>query len=265
MSSNIYFEGNEYHTPANQKRAFGDKLSLGTSFYFNLRFIQILMRNRKLALNNQYDTHQWASSSLDVLKLVEVCQGKFHIAGFEHVESVKNEPVVFVSNHMSTLETMVFPSLIAPIKEVTFVVKDTLLSNFLFGPIMRARNPIAVGRKDPRADLVKVMSDGKQKLAEGTSIIIFPQSTRTLEFNPEAFNSLGVKIAQKSGVKVIPMAIKTDFWMNGWPLKDLGWLKRSEEIHIKFGEPITVKGTGKDEHQHCVDFIKQHLDRWNQK
>ncbi len=265
MTSNCFFPENEYHTPKTQKRALGDWLALGTSLYFNLRFMCSLLKNRNLALANNYGTQRWALSSFEILKFIEDCGGKFHITGFDHIESVRNEPVVFISNHMSTLETMVFPCLIAPVKEVTFVVKDSLLTNTLFGPIMRARNPIAVGRKDPRADLVTVLTEGKKKLENGTSVIIFPQSTRTIKFNPEEFNSLGVKLAQKAGVKVIPVAIKTDFWRNGTILKDLGSVRRKEPIHIKFGEPMAIQDTGKAEHQLIVDFIQNNLLTFNQK
>ncbi|MDA3880852.1 MAG: lysophospholipid acyltransferase family protein [Prolixibacteraceae bacterium] len=260
---NKYFPVNEYHTPKTQKRVIWDKLSLGTSFYFNLKFMYFLYKNRKLALNNQYDTERWALSSFEILKHLEDCGAKFHIEGFEHVDAVKDEPVIFVSNHMSTLETMVFPCLVAPVKEATFVVKDTLTTSNVFGPVMRARNPIAVGRNDSRQDLIKVLSDGKQKLAEGTSIIIFPQSTRSNDFNPEKFNSLGVKLAQKSKVRVVPMAIKTDLWANGKLIKDMGSIKRKKPVHIKFGTPLTINGSGKDEHQFIVDFIKKNLEEWN--
>jgi 1-acyl-sn-glycerol-3-phosphate acyltransferase len=262
---NKYFPENEYHTPQNTKRSIWDKLSLGTSFYFNLRFLRFVFENRKLAINNNYDTEQWALSSYKIFKFSEKCGGKYYIEGFENVDKVKDEAVVFISNHMSTLETMVFPCLIAPVKEVTFVVKDNLITNKLFGPIMRARNPIAVSRNDTRHDLIKVMSEGKEKLSKGTSIIIFPQSTRTESFNPKTFNSLGVKLAQKSGVKVIPMAIKTDFWANGTLHKDLGHLRRNIPIHIKFGEAIEINGSGKAEHESIVDFIETQLEIWNTK
>jgi 1-acyl-sn-glycerol-3-phosphate acyltransferase len=263
MTSNIYFPENEYHTDPKHKRIIWDKLSLGTSLYFNIRFMKFLFFNRKLVFDNNYGTQRWALSSYEILKFLENCGGKFHIEGFDNVEKVKNEPVVFISNHMSTLETMVFPCLIAPVKEVTFVVKDTLIGNNLFSPIMRARNPIAVGRTDSRQDLMTVMTEGKQKLSEGTSVIIFPQSTRTRTFSPEHFNSLGVKLAQKNGVKVVPMAIKTDFWDNGKLVKDLGKARRKEPIHIKFGEPMEIKGTGKEEHQFIVNFIDEHIKKWN--
>lgn len=259
---NKYFPENEYHTPADRKRSIWDILSLGTSLYFKVGFAIEVIKNRRLALANKYGTEAWAESSYKIFKFTEDCGGKYHITGFDYVDQVKDEPVVFISNHMSTLETMVFPCLIAPIKEVTFVVKDALVTDPAFGPIMRARNPIAVGRHDSRKDLLIVLTEGQQKIKEGTSVIIFPQSTRVMGFEPEGFNSLGVKLAQKAGVKIIPMAIKTDFWENGKLIKDLGIVKRKRPIHIVFGAPMEIKGSGKEEHQFVVDFIKKHMDEW---
>src|SRR4030043_2323348 len=129
-------------------------------------------------------------------------------------------PVLFIGNHMSTLETMVLPCIIAPHREVTFVVKESLVKHPLFGDVMRSRNPIVVGRTDPRKDLEAVMNGGMDLLSKGISIVIFPQSTRSVEFIPEEFNSLGVKLAKKAGVKVVPIAIKTDFWGNGKLIKE---------------------------------------------
>lgn len=259
---NKYFPENEYHTPDNYKRSIWDVLSLGTSAYFKMRFFYNLIKNRNLALANNYGTERWAQSSYDIFEYTQDCGGKYHITGLDYVDQVKDEPVVFISNHMSTLETMVFPCLIAPVKEVAFVVKDSLTTDKLFGPIMRARNPIAVGRTDSRKDFMTVLTEGQQKLKDGTSIIIFPQSTRRNNFIPEEFNSLGVKLAQKAGVKVVPMAIKTDFWENGKLVKDLGINRRKKPIYIKFGEPMEIKGTGKEEHQLIVEFIKKNMDEW---
>jgi 1-acyl-sn-glycerol-3-phosphate acyltransferase len=259
---NKYFPENEYHTPSNHKRSIWDILSLGTSLYFKIGFAIEVLKNRKLSVENKYDTLAWALSSYQMFKFSENCGGKYHITGFDNLDQVKYEPVVFISNHMSTLETMVFPSLIAPVKEVTFVVKDALINDPVFGPIMRVRNPIAVGRHDSRKDLMTVLTEGQQKLKEGTSVIIFPQSTRVMGFDPEGFNSLGVKLAQKAGVKIVPMAIKTDFWENGKLIKDLGIARRKKPVYITFGAPMEIKGSGKEEHQFVVDFIKKHMDEW---
>jgi 1-acyl-sn-glycerol-3-phosphate acyltransferase len=99
-------------------------------------------------------------------------------------------------------------------------------------------------------------------LSRGISIVIFPQSTRSLEFKPEEFNSLGVKLAKKAGVKVVPIALKTDFWGNGKLVKEAGPIDRHKPIFIKFGEPFVVTGSGKEENQKIIDYIHRSLEEW---
>jgi 1-acyl-sn-glycerol-3-phosphate acyltransferase len=106
------------------------------------------------------------------------------------------------------------------------------------------------------------MNDGTERLKNGISIVIFPQSTRSVEFKPEEFNSLGVKLAKKAGVVVIPIALKTDFWGNGKLVKELGPLDHKKHIHIKFGDPMHITGNGKEENQKIIDFIKGSLEEW---
>ena len=55
-----------------------------------------------------------------------------------------------------------------------------------------------------------VLEGGKQRLQKGISIIVFPQTTRTVRFEPENFNSIGVKLAQRAKVPIIPLALRTD-------------------------------------------------------
>jgi len=257
----IYFQSDSYHTEEDTPRALLDKLALNTRLYFIGRFITIVLKSRSLALKGVYDNQAWASSSYEIFKLIEECGGRFHISGLDNLKKVQG-PVVFISNHMSTLETMVFPCLIAPLLKVTFIVKDSLVKHPFFGPIMRSRDPIVVSRTNSREDLLTVMNKGQVLLAEGTSVIVFPQSTRTVEFIPQEFNSLGVKLAAKANVRVVPIAIKTDFWQNGRYLKDLGPIDRSKPIHIAFGEPMSITGTGKEEHKEIIEFISSHLENW---
>ncbi|MBW2177934.1 MAG: hypothetical protein JRH03_13480, partial [Deltaproteobacteria bacterium] len=75
-----------------------------------------------------------------------------------HSISLKS-PRVFVSNHMSVLETFLFPS-----------------------------------------------------LQRNVSVLVFPQTTRGLRFDPDKFNTLGIKLARRAKVPVIPVAVKADAW-----------------------------------------------------
>ncbi|HUS86216.1 MAG TPA: lysophospholipid acyltransferase family protein [Bacteroidales bacterium] len=210
------------------------------------------------------DANEWARASIDIMRLLERCGAVFHITGFDNIRHL-DEPVIFISNHMSTLETMIFPVLIAPFMDVTFVVKESLVSMPLFSPTMRSRDPIVVSRANSREDLVKVISEGTEKLANGTSIVIFPQSTRREYFNPDEFNSLGVKLASRSGKRIVPMAIRTDFWKNGKLIKDLGPFDRSIPVNIKFGELMEVTGNGREEQQKIVAFVLENLKQWGAK
>ena len=257
-----FLTDDSYHTDPQTPRILIDKLALNTRWAFLSKYIPIVFESRKIAKEGSYDYPEWISSSLKIFKLIESCGGRFHITGLDNINSPVG-PVVFISNHMSTLETMIFPGVIAPRKKITFVVKDTLVRHAIFGPTMRSRDPIVVTRVDPRADFKKVMTEGKSKLDTGISVIIFPQSTRTVEFNPQEFNSLGIKLAKANDVPVIPVAIKTDFWGNAKFLKAFGPINRNLPIHMDFGKPFHVEGTGKEEHNRIIDFISSRLTDWS--
>lgn len=256
-----YFKDSAYDTPSNHPRHLLDRLFLNTRVYFVAGILSIINQARILANRGVYDNAAWVKSSIDIAQLIEGCGGRFHLRGLDNIAS-DNEPVVFVSNHMSTLETFVFPGIIEPYKHVTYVVKESLVSNSFFGPVMRSRDPIVVTRDNPKQDFKIVMEKGKKLLNAGTSIVVFPQSTRTTRFEPEHFNTLGVKLARAAKVKIVPVAIKTDFWGNGSMIKDFGPINRDKDIYMVFGKPMIVQSSGNEEHQKVIEFIQSHLKEW---
>jgi 1-acyl-sn-glycerol-3-phosphate acyltransferase len=256
-----YFDTATYHTLVKKNLTIKEKILLDSRLYFTLKYASVVLRTRKEAIRKQYDTKAWTDSSLEILRFIENAGGVFDITGMENITKPAGS-VLFISNHMSTLETMVLPCIIGPLKELTFVVKESLVKHPLFGDVMKSRNPIVVGRTDPRKDLEAVMTGGVELLKSGISIVIFPQSTRSVEFKPEEFNSLGVKLAKKADVDIVPIALKTDFWGNGKWIKELGPIDHNKHIHIKFGEPMRVSGNGKEENQKIIDFIIASLQEW---
>ena len=256
-----YFDSYDYHTPVNDYPSLRDRLIYNSRLYFTLKYAGVVLSTRSQALRKEYDTKAWSDSSFEIFKFIEKAGGKFHITGMENIVKPKG-PLLFISNHMSTLETMIMPCLVAPHRESTFVVKESLVQHPLFRDVMKSRNPIVVGRTDPRKDFEAVMNGGMDLFSKGISLIIFPQSTRSLEFKPEEFNSLGVKLAKKAGVEVVPVAIRTDFWGNGKTVKELGPIDAGKPIHFRFGEPFFVTGNGKSENQKIIGFIQQSLKEW---
>jgi 1-acyl-sn-glycerol-3-phosphate acyltransferase len=255
------FPGDGYSTPEDYPRALSEYFLLGSRWSVYSHFFATILRSRALAVRGLYDDEAWAASSLEIIRNLERCAAKFRIEGMDKVRAAEG-PLVFVSNHMSTLETLVLPGLIRPMKSVTYVVKEKLMKGLMWGPIMRSRDPIAVSRKDPRSDLEKVLTQGPARLAAGISVIVFPQGTRTESWAREGFNSLGIKLALRAGVKVMPVALKTDYWGSGGVFRGFGPVRRDREIRIEFGDAVAPVGRGKAEHELCLDFIESRLRAW---
>ncbi len=127
---------------------------------------------------------------------------------------------------------------------------------------MQARSPILLDRVNPREDFTKCMKEGLALIEKGESLLIFPQGTRTKEFVDEDFNSLGAKIAKKANAYLVPIALKTDFWGIGKVIKDFGKVDINKTAHFAFGDALEIQGNGKEEHQVCVDFIRNNMAKW---
>ncbi|MCX7875407.1 MAG: 1-acyl-sn-glycerol-3-phosphate acyltransferase [Melioribacteraceae bacterium] len=249
-----YCDSNNYRTSKNY-------FCLFPAFNFYLNLLRILIKSNRLARKGIYNDIQWSNSSVDVINSLENSGIKFYFEGIDNVKNV-NVPVIFISNHMSTLETMVLPALIQPYKNVVYVIKEELAKYPLFGKIVMARDPIRVGRYNPREDLIKVLEQGAEKIKNGKSIIIFPQKTRTKFFDESSFNTLGIKLAKKNNIPVIPVALYTEAWGNGKLIKEIGKIDKTKEVKISFGNPFYVEGNGNEEHQRVVNFIKQKFVEW---
>jgi len=253
-----YIKGN-YVTPDNVKVSLFARIF--PSVYFYYRILTLILHGSKLARAGKYDLHQWMVSSFRALDIIEKTGIKVRIDGVENIQKT-DKPAVFVANHMSTAETFLLPSIIVPFKPVTYVLKESLMKVPFFKDILNARDPIVVTRDNPREDFKIVMEKGVKHLNEGMSVIVFPQTTRTTSFYEKQFNSMGVKLARKAGVPIIPIALKTDAWSNGKFIKDLGKIHTDRDMRFVIGEPIEIKGKGDEEHQMVIDFIKKHLTQW---
>jgi 1-acyl-sn-glycerol-3-phosphate acyltransferase len=246
----------EYRTQNKIRKAIFPSL-----FFYICHVSRIVLYSYRQARKNNYGDINWVNSSLDVLKSIEKIGINVHVTGMNNLKKVGG-PVVFVSNHMSVLETFLFPSFIHQVKKIVYVMKIELTTFPFFGIVASARNPIIVGRKNPKEDLITVLEEGSKKIKEGLSVIIFPQRTRSNKFDRSLFNTLGVKLAKRNNVPVIPIAVVTDAWGNGKIIKEFGKIDPTKEVKITFGEPMKVVGNGSEQHEKSVDFIMNKLLEW---
>jgi 1-acyl-sn-glycerol-3-phosphate acyltransferase len=249
---------NSYKTPKTPISWFARKFP--TSIFY-AKVLLTIWKASKSAKREDYTGERWIQSSIDIVKALESVGGSFEMQNVA-VHRKLESPCVFIANHMSILETFVLPCLIRPYRDVTFVIKESLISYPFFKHVMVSLSPVVVGRVNPRQDLKNVLAEGQKRLNKNISIIIFPQTTRSLFFDTKKFNTLGIKLAQRAKVPAIPIALKTDAWGIGGRLKDFGKINPAIPVRICFGEPLHVKGSGKEEHNYIVDFITAKLNSW---
>lgn len=229
---------------------------------FYSRFMPIVWRCASEAKRGVYDDERWAETSDDTREALESVGVKIVVEGLQHVRGLKGA-CVFVGNHMSMAETVLLPGFVQPLRPITFVVKESLVRYPVFKHVMRSRDPIVVTRTNPRADLKAMLEGGKRHLGTGRSIVLFPQTTRTTLFDPSQFNSIGVKLAGRAAVPVVPLAVRTDAWaLSKWFIKDLGHIDPSKTIRIAFGAPLEVTGRGEEQQAATIEFISHHLREW---
>ncbi len=249
-----------YVSPA-ERKFLVEKIPGWASFVYYVMLVDHILRDSLMARLGKYDQERWRRSSFEIVKIIESAGGRLNVSGLTHVSENK-EPVVYVSNHMSMIDTFIIPSILLSFSKLTFVAKEELLDYPVLGSIMKAIKPITVSRKSPREDLFKVLSEGEEYIKTGYSVVIFPQATRSAIFNPASFNSLGVKLARRAGVPVVPVALKTDFQGNGRLVKDMGPVDPDKTILVEFGKPIEAKDNGSETHRIIVEFIVNNLKKW---
>jgi len=229
---------------------------------FYSRAWDIVWQASKLARHGRYDDQAWLGSALRTMHAIE------DLGGMVTVENVAayadlNGPSVIIANHMSTFETFALPAIVLPYRRVTFVVKRQLVEMPVFKHVMRSRQPIVVGRANPRDDLRTVLEEGEARLRAGSSVVVFPQKTRAASFTPAECNSIGVKLARRAGVPVSPLALRTDAWGLGRLVKDMGPVCPHKPVRFAFGPALTVSGNGREAHEAAVAFIAATLRAWS--
>lgn len=260
VSNNIFKDAN-YDTK-DGKRTFFNRLILGNRFDFYIRNFIVFAKTGACARQGKLDAEKQVYYSTQNIHITEKCGGKIHLRGLDNLRELENKSVVLVSNHMSLLETALLHSFLRPHVDFSFVVKASLIKIPYFGDILTSMNAIPVTRRNPREDFKNVLSAGTKILQEGRSLVIFPQATRSVEFKPEEFNTIGVKLAKAANVPIVPMALKTNFVKTGKIVRDLGPVKQKEEIFFDFGKPINVDGNGKEAHLQVIEFIQNRLSAW---
>jgi len=187
----------------------------------------------------------WSSCNLWWLKIA--CGLNYTVTGRENIPDY---PCIVMANHQSTWETLAIGPIFPPL---TWVVKRELFFIPIFGWGLWLTQPIALDRKAGRKAVDQLVDKGVNKLAQGRSILIFPEGTRTPPGTKRKFRIGGALLAEKSGAPIIPVAHNSG---NFWARKQL--TKKSGTIQMVIGEAIHTKDkTSEQINQEVYDWINE--------
>ena len=126
-------------------------------------------------------------------------------------ELLPDGPVIVMSNHASNFDILILQGRFP--RQLSWIAKKELFSIPVFGWSMRRGGYIPLDRGDGRQAL-KSMEDAAQQIRSGTSVIIFPEGTRTRDGRMLPFKRGGFLLAMKAGVPVVPVSIAGSFSIN---------------------------------------------------
>lgn len=168
---------------------------------------------------------------LIVLWLRITCGVRYDVQG---TENIPEGPVVIVSNHQSTWETIFLYQLFDP---VCPILKKELLDIPFWGWALRLQNPIAIDRSKPREAGKSLLTQGAARIKAGLSVLVFPEGTRAPAGRIRKYSRGGVQLAAATATDVIPVLHNAG---NHWPAGSL--LKTPGTIQVLIGAPIEAKG-----------------------
>lgn len=169
----------------------------------------------------------WTRATMWLLRVLNGIH--IRIEGLERLP--RDKAVVIMVNHQSQWETFYLQLLICP--QAT-VLKRELLKIPFFGWGLALLRPIAIDRSQPKAAMKLILSEGRRRLDEGISVVIYPEGTRQPPRKIGRFGPGGSTLACRAGCPVVPMVHNAgDCWPN-----DSIW-RYPGTIVLRVGHPIS--------------------------
>lgn len=112
-------------------------------------------------------------------------------------------PYLFVSNHRSMADVWMLSLLPW---EMKFLSKESVFRIWLLGWEMKLAGDIALERGD-KASARRAMRDMRQRLLEKSSLVVFPEGTRSADGTLGKFREGSFRLAIELGVDIVPLAI----------------------------------------------------------
>ena len=152
----------------------------------------------------------------------------------EGISNINQEQTyIFAGNHCSQYDIFSFQGYFP--HDFRWIAKKELFRIPLFGQAMRRVGYIAVDRSHGR-QAMKSLDEAAKRIAAGSSVLIFPEGTRSGDGSLQEFKTGAVLLAIKAGVPIVPLG----FVGSHAVLPKGARLPRGGEIVIRIGTPMAT-------------------------
>jgi len=138
----------------------------------------------------------WARS------IVFVSRVKVSVQGLEHIDP--GAAYVYMANHQSMFDILTLLGYL-PV-QFRWLAKMELFQIPVFGYSMARVGYISIDRSN-RKSAYKSLQEAAQKIAQGVSVVVFPEGTRSRDGQIKPFKGGGFYLAIRSGRPIVPVVI----------------------------------------------------------
>jgi 1-acyl-sn-glycerol-3-phosphate acyltransferase len=166
----------------------------------------------------------------------------------------KETSYIFAANHLSQFDIFALQGYL----EVDFrwLAKKELFAIPVFGAAMRMVGYIPVDRSRGRQALESI-NEAAERIAAGTSVIIFPEGTRSKDGKLHSFKAGAMVLAIKAGVPIVPVAINGSYKV----LPKGRLLAQPGPVTIRIGTPIETKGLKSSDKKELAERLQEEVGR----
>lgn len=191
----------------------------------------------------------WALIMLWLLRMV--CNIRMEVRG---AGNIPKQPCILLCKHQSAWETIALQKVFPP---QVWVLKRELLWLPFFGWGLAMTSPIAIRRSNGKEAIKQLLKQGKERLAQGFCVVIFPEGTRIPYGQRGKYKIGGALLGAHCGAPIVPVAHNAGrLWARN------SFLKHPGTITMSIGMPIDPAGLKAEEiNRRAEEWIENEVAR----
>lgn len=169
------------------------------------------------------------------------------VFGRENLDPAR--PVVYAANHQSWFD--IFAILGKLPVQFRWLAKEELFRIPIMGYAMRLIGYVPIDRSD-RKKAFQSLEEASQRVREGTSIVIFPEGTRSQDGIIQPFKKGGIILAIKSGQPIVPISLSGSYKI----LPKRGRLVRPGRIRMTIVKPVETASLTLEDRDRVISMVR---------